>query len=399
MATKQTKKLLIIYLNIMIIITVAYRLARSITGGGYKDSNPGHIVLLISRPQDVDLLMSVHDTLKNINKTKVSVWVLEKSVRRYPEFLRRLMEKGVDLKQVVSYARLLKLPKILTQTDCFLNTTECTSVPHKLPYMLTKMANAAGVTTYTIQHGFENVGLTYRDEIHRQAIKFASKTVLTWGPVEELPAWVEQETLNKCVAVGFPGMLDAVAKDSQVKKDERPIIAIFDNLHWRRYNDKYVSTFLDHMEETARRRKEFRFILKSHPLSIRKRSKELASRLSNMGNVDIADLLDNNGQELTTPWLLSNALGVITTPSTIALDSSLLGGSIAVIRYELDLSYYEPLSLIDDLDDWWTFLDRLTDEYKDNQLKLNGELFLSRVLVPGNSAAKICDLMTSRFRV
>ena len=126
----------------------------------------------------------------------------------------------------------------------------------------------------TIQHGFENVGLTYRDENQRKAIKFASKTVFTWGLVEELPEWVEKETLNKCVAVGYPRKPGVFTKDSQLKKYERPIIGIFDNLHWRRYNEKYVSTFLDHMEETARRRKEFRFILKSHPVSIRKRSKE-----------------------------------------------------------------------------------------------------------------------------
>ena len=397
MTTKQ-KKLLIVYLHIMIIITIAYRMILSIIGGTHKDSNTGHVVLLITRPQDVDLLMSLHDTLKNKNETKVSVWALEKYVRRYPESFRTLIEKGVDLKQVVNYAQLLKLPKELTQTDCFFNTTECTSVKHKLPFMLTKMANAAGTATYTMQHGFENVGLTYQDEAHRKTIKFASKTVFTWGLVEELPAWVEKETLNKCVAVGFPKKLGVVRKDSQLKKDDRPIIAIFENLHWRRYDEKYVSTFLDHMEETARRRKEFRFILKSHPVSIRKRSEEFTSRLNNMEAVDIADMLDNGGHELTTPLLLSNALGVITTPSTIALDSALLGAPVAVTRYGLDLSYYAPLSLIDGISDWLTFLDILTNEDKQNHSKLNGERFLTRVVVPGDSATKISDLMTERLR-
>ena len=319
----------------------------------------------------------------------------EKYIKRVPESLRILKEKGMDPKQIVNYKRLFKLPKILAQTDCFFNTTESTSVPHKIPYMLTRIANTAGVSTYTIQHGFENVGLTYQS---KKQVKFAAKTVLTWGLVEDLPVWVEKETLHKCVAVGCPKALDGSVEDYQLTNEERPIIGIFDNLHWNRYNEKYVSTFLDHIEEISSRRKEFCFILKSHPVTIRRRSKELVSRLRNMREVAIADLLDNNGQELTTPWLLSNALGVVTTPSTIALDGTQFGVPIAVTRYGLDLSYYAPLSLIDNLEDWWRFLDRLTDEYQYNHLKLNGERFLSKVLVPGDTVERISDLVIRRLR-
>jgi len=399
MAKKQKKKRhLIVYLYLMIIITKIYRLIGSVIGGVDKGSKTGHIVFLITRPQDVELLIGLHDTFKKTNKMRVSVWVDERYVKKFPDSLRVLIEQGADPKQIINYAQLLKLPKILVKTDCFFNTTECTINQHKLPFVLTRMANAAGVSTYTLQHGFENTGLTYKSERDRQAVKFAAKTVLTWGPVEHLPVWVEKETLNKCVAVGCPKALGVVANDSQLTRDERPIIGIFDNLHWHRYDEKYVSTFLDHMEEVASRRKNFRFILKSHPVTIRRRSMEPDSRLNNVREVDIADLLDIKGQKLTTPWLLSNALGVITTPSTIALDSALCGVPVAVTRYGLDLDYYAPLSLIDDLDDWWRFLDRLTDEHQYHHLKLNGKRFVSKVLVPGDSAVKISDLVVRQLR-
>ncbi len=62
----------------------------------------------------------------------------------------------------------------------------------------------SGRLNYTLQHGFENVGLSYCDEIQGPDIKFAAKTVFTWGPTEELPPWVEKETRDKSVAVGCP---------------------------------------------------------------------------------------------------------------------------------------------------------------------------------------------------
>ncbi len=47
-----------------------------------------------------------------------------------------------------------------------MSTVESTTAKGKLPYMITKLANAANVQTYTLQHGFENVGLSYCDEVH-----------------------------------------------------------------------------------------------------------------------------------------------------------------------------------------------------------------------------------------
>jgi len=35
------------------------------------------------------------------------------------------------------------------------------------------------------------------------------------------------------------------------------------------------------------------------------------------------------------------------------------GVPVAIIRYDLNFDYYSPLNLLDDLEDWHSFLDRL----------------------------------------
>jgi hypothetical protein len=396
MATKKKNNLVRFYAGFFTGVAPFYRLIYRAFHKVQRKKQPKRVVLLVSRPQDVELLLGLHEKSADDQDLTLVFWVVEKCAVRYPKVVAELNEKKISVEMVVSFSGLGRVLNKLMSTDVFLSTVESTTARHKLPYVITGLANAVGVETYTLQHGFENVGLTYRDEIHGPDVKFSAKTVLTWGPTEELPDWVSKETRDKAVAVGCPKPL-IVAKNTQsVKAGERPIIGIFDNLHWHRYDEKYAELFLSHLEETARQRREFRFVLKSHPDSIRNRSRALEARLGSMENVDIADLLGEQEPGLSTSWLLSHALCVITTPSTIALDGALAGVPVAVTRYGLDLSYYAPLSLLDNIDDWQRFLNQVSDKSGHRQLKLNGEKFLSRVLVPGDPAAKIFALITGQ---
>lgn len=391
--TLLSKKILIpVYTWLLTIVASCYRLAGAINKTGTKGS-PLRIVLLISRPFDVELLIGLHEKAKQRKDIFVTFWVLKKCDKRFPEVLALLTGKRAIVDLVVSFVRPLKLLKKLKQADVFLSTVESTAAPHKLPYIITKMANAMGVSTYTLQHGFENIGLTYCDEIHGPDIKFAAKTVLTWGQTEELPAWVDKETLDKSIAVGCPKKHVIFENNPSTGKGGRPIIGVFDNLYWHRYDEKYRSTFLKHLKDISKQRKDFRFILKCHPNDVRKRSKEMTVKLHRLKNVEVVDLLGEEGN-LTTSWLLSRAVGVITTPSTIALDGALANVPVAVSRYGLDLTYYSPLCLLDDIEDWQQYLDQLTEKSENSKLKRNGEQFLSRVLVTGDPAAKILDVMT-----
>jgi hypothetical protein len=388
--------LLCFYATVLTKIALFYKLVHRCLRNTPGSNSPTRIVLLISRAIDVELLSGLHKKAQSCKDTELSVWIVDKCVKRNPNILTELNEKNFEVGLVVSFPRLCKALSKFMWTDAFLTTVESTTAMHKLPHVLTRLANAVGTSTYTMQHGFENVGLNYCDEIHGPEVKFAAKTVLTWGPVEELPAWVEKETRDKSIAVGCPKQLVVSENNPSVGAAERPIIGVFDNLHWHRYNGNYISTFLNHLEEITEQRREFRFVLKAHPDSIRNRSKELTTRLCSMGNLEVIDLLGEEVDSLTTPWLLSHALGVITTPSTIALDGALAKIPVAVTRYGLDLTYYSPLCQLDNIESWQRFLDRLMEKSEYNNLKLDGERFLKRVLVPGDTSKKILDLMTGK---
>jgi len=395
--TNLSKKVLFpVYTWLLTTIASLYRLTLVTRKTRKKDSNL-RIVLLISRPFDVELLISLYEKAKQQKDLDVSFWMLKKCDKRFPHVIPLLTEKDIAIDQFVSFAGPLKLLKSLQRTEMFLSTVESTAAPHKLPYIITKVANAMGVSTYTLQHGFENIGLNYCDDIHRPEVKFAAKTIFTWGQPAEFPAWVNKKTLEKSIAVGCPKKLVILKNNPPINTGERPIIAVFDNLFWHRYDEKYRSTFLRHLQDISKQRKEFRFILKSHPNDVRKRSKELAAILVNLENVEVVDLLGEE-ENLTTPWLLTRAVGVITTPSTIALDAALAKVPVAVSRYGLDLTYYSPLHLLDDFEDWQRYLDRLTEKSENSILKQNGERFLARVLVKGDPVSKMLSVMTRHHR-
>ena len=391
----QKKILTRFYAEFITLIAPFYRFFYKTFSKVQRGYLPRRIVLLVSRPHDVELLIGLYGKAQADRNLSPTFWVVNKCVRRYPNVLTVLREKNANIEMVVSINHLGKILNKLMWTDIFLSTVESTGARHKLPYIITRLANAIGLSTYTIQHGFENPGLTYCNNIRGPIVRFSAKTVLTWGPTEELPAWVSSDTRDKSIAVGCPKTQFVTENDSSVKAGARPIIGVFNNLHWDRYDEAYVALFLNHLDETARQRQEFRFVLKSHPLTVHRRSKELTARLSSMENVDVADLLESEEPALTPPWLQTHALGVITTPSTIALDCALANTPVAVTRYGLDLSYYSPLSLLDNADDWLKFLDHLTEKSSYNQLKQNVGRFRSRVLIPGDPAAKILKLMTS----
>jgi len=328
----QKKKLTRFYADFITLIAPFYHFVYKAFCKVQRGCLPRRIVLLISRPQDVELLLGLYGKAQSDRNLSPTFWLVNKCVRRFPNVLTELREKNANIEMVVSINQLLKILNKLMRTDIFLSTVESTAARHKLPYIITRLANATGLLTYTIQHGFGNSGLTYCNKIRGPNVKFCAKTVLTWGPTEELPAWVSSDTRDKAIAVGCPKTPFVTENASSVKAGARPIIGVFENLHWDRYDEAYVALFLNHLEETARQRREFRFVLKSHPASVSKRSKELRIRLSSMENVDVADLLGSEESALTTPWLLTHALGVITTPSTIALDCALANTPAAVTK-------------------------------------------------------------------
>ena len=353
---------------------------------------PLELVLLISRPQDIDLLIDVYKQSRKRNDISVAFWATERVVNRFHATRKQLHTYHIEIDLTLSHARLWRAIGELRKKDALLTTVESTLAAHKVPYLLTRIANAAGARTYTLQHGFENVGLTYWDGVYGPQVRFAAQTVLTWGPVENIPTAVSEETRRKCVAVGCPKIHLVTPSEPIMNSGDRPIIALFEGLHASRFDDRYIVQFFKDLQDMVQRFPALRFILKPHPGAL-VRSPLHAESLASLRGVEVLDPAHPESVNWSTPRLLTEALAVITTPSTIALDAALAKTPVAVIRCGQTIPYYEnykPLPFFDEAEDWQDFLNHVLRD--PDFMEPIRKAFLDKVMLPGDAANRILDL-------
>lgn len=131
--------------------------------------------------------------------------------------------------------------------------------------LTTRWAKRQGVRTFTLQHGFENVGLTYSDnDFPIETVKFESDAIFVWGPLELLHKNVRNDTRGKCIPIGYPKPLGG-GTSSVLDGLQRPFVAVFENLHWGRFSAAYRESFLNHLDTVARQMPDVRFVVKPHP--------------------------------------------------------------------------------------------------------------------------------------
>ncbi len=355
---------------------------------------PFKLILLISRPQDIDLFIDIYRHALTRPDIEVLFWTTKRALTHFPATKKLLDEKEIQSIYTISHGNLISVIFKLQEIDAFLNTVESTVASHKVPYIITMIANACGVHTYTMQHGFENVGLTYQDPELGPHVHFAARNVLTWGPVDRLPGIVAPETRRKCLAVGCPKVhLTNIGKPRETIS-KSPIIAIFEGLHVERFDDDYMRLFFADLQHMADTFTGLHFILKPHP-GIVKRSNIHTNFLHSLKNTEVLDPAQTGSNQWSTPTLLVNALAVITTPSTIALDAAMTATPVAVIRYGQRIpyyAYYEPLPIIDTSEDWNNFIESALKET--HRLKKLSNSFLERVRLPGDAADHILNIVS-----
>jgi hypothetical protein len=378
---------------ICILLAGIYRLAKTALRSTSYPRRPVKLALLISRPQDIDLLIDVY--LKTLQRQDVSAvfWTTERAANRFSGVLERLSDYHIKPHFSLKHASLLRAVAQLGRIDALLTTVESTLAAHKIPYLLTKVANAAGIQTFTLQHGFENVGLTYSDGTYGPHIRFAAQTVFTWGPVQNLPMAVSDETRRKCIAVGCPKLHLTIPAEEERAAADRSIIAVFEGLHATRFDDRYTIQFFKDLQEIAQNFAKLDFILKPHPGAL-VRTRRHAESLDSLRGVEVLDPTLPESAHWTTPRLIALARAVITTPSTIALDAALAKTPVAVVRYGQMIpyyAYYEPLPLIDTQADWEDFLNKvsLDPEFLEPRRKA----FLDKVILPGDAADRLLDVV------
>lgn len=238
-----------------------------------------------------------------------------------------------------------------------LTASESNLGPHRFTRKLTDAANAQGVFTTTLQHGFENIGLTYDDALQAvDKIDFSAQRIYLWGGLDTLHPKVRPDTRRKCVPMGCPKPAHVARADlGGILPSGRPVIGVFENLHWARYSDSYRTFFIDNVQRLAHAFPDVVFLVKPHHAGA-----WLTSRFKGEGlkadNFVIADPQSPTWEPFTAPSLMGHLRAIITSPSTVAVDGARQHLPVAVVAHHMALPNYEPLTLIRADADWDAFV-------------------------------------------
>jgi hypothetical protein len=351
--------------------------------------------MFVQLMMDIDLILPLLKSAKTRNDLVPIACISDQVAATVPDFLEALSYLRIEF-EITRHDEIIsgKRPR-LRKIDAVVSASESTANPHRAAHKLTSRANAQGLRTYTIQHGFENIGLTYFDQVHNsENIRFASHRIFTWCPIERLHPEVPEETRRKCLPVGCCKELGMDLHDLARPGSREFLVCVFENLHWHRYDDKYRECFLSDLIETARRFRETTFLLKPHPAG-RWLTQRYKGPLPDLENIVIAIPGDPAWKAYTGSIIVEMADGVITTPSTIALDAARAGRPAAVTGYDLSLENYEPLPVLRSRKDWASFMSQLYTVHGRDELTTVTSSFLKNALVPGNACRRILEYISN----
>lgn len=331
--------------------------------------------------------------------------------------LRAARRKGVDTEAWCSASLLRNSPRVLASLRsgnfqfrvlpdqrapvqvCFppamrvlLTVAETNLNPHRFQRGLTEAAARAGLLVGTLQHGFENVGLTYEDAVQSlDKVDIAAHRIYTWGPPDSLHPRLDAGVRTRCVAVGCPKDVHVDAPGiEELLPSGRTLVGVFENLHWHRYSEDYRQAFVANMLALAREFPQVVFVVKPHHAGLWL-TKRYDGEQPAAPNLLIADPQTHGWERYTATALLGRLQAVITTPSTVALDAARQALPVAVVASGLDLPAYEPLPLLEAPADWRQFLASALDQDARAPLVQRSCAFVSRVLLPGDAAGRIVE--------
>jgi hypothetical protein len=310
------------------------------------------ITLFLDLIQDLDLALPLVDELIHRKdarlKIVVSSWLMDRSPRVSAELeARRLTPDVVARPAVLSGAE-----PSLGDVDALVSVVETSDPAHTRVHALFQRARALGVPTFSLQHGIENIGLTYFGGSDAEIV---SDHVLTWFPREHTPSRMPNSLKPRLVHVGRPSQNTGRAVDfDAVFSGFDRLAAVFENLHWDRYDDTYRRRFLDDCSEFAQAFPTTAVLIKPHHAGLWA-AKNRGAFPAWTANLVMADPTDPFWEPFTAPSLIQAADLVITTPSTVALDAALARRPVAVVAYGHDLPAFQPLPLLQSAADWIAF--------------------------------------------
>ncbi|MEN9773879.1 MAG: hypothetical protein RL322_949 [Pseudomonadota bacterium] len=353
------------------------------------------LIVVAHLVQDLELILPIVEVARQRGVAS-EIWASRSMIRRWPYTLERLSQAGVPLRLIEEPGEETSPLQFPPSVRAVLTVADTNLGPHRFARRITLAANRAGIRTGTLQHGFENVGLTYSDSLHLiERIDFAAHLIFVWGDLSRLHPRIPPATRRKCIAVGCPKrVMNAPIDWPAVVPADAPVIGLYENLHWHRYDEAYRRFFVDGARRIAAEFGAITFIIKPHNAG-RWLTTGFSDSFDQPNNLLVADPSTPQWEGMTAAGMLPKLSAVITSPSTVALDAARFGLPVAVVAHDIDLTHYAPLHRIERIEDWGEFVRGLTDPERRQTLVELSHRFASAVLVPGDAAAGIVDHLLS----
>jgi glycosyltransferase involved in cell wall biosynthesis len=348
------------------------------------------LVVVLHLMQDLDLALPILRRARN-HGVSYEAWCSAALVAKSPRVFVTLRQEGIPFR-ILPTAQALNDFRFAPATRVLLTVAETNLGPHRLPRALTEAAKRQGLFVATLQHGFENVGLTYDDSLQSlDKVDIAAERIYIWGPKHTLHPRIREDVRARCVPVGCPKDPSVPAADLKgLLPEGRPIVGIFENLHWHRYSDAYRQAFLANVTAMAGEFPHAVFLVKPHHAGLWLTRRYEGER-PEADNLVVADPQDPAWERHTASALMPHLAAVITSPSTVALDAARLGLPVAVVAAGLDLDNYRPLMLLDTREDWRVFVAQALDAGGRTALKQQSSQFVAAVLTAGDAADRILE--------
>lgn len=354
-----------------------------------KDASKPNVGIVIDLIQDVDVLLPLIDEVRCRKAVNLRVWLTDFVTKQSPRAIRALMERDIVPYYLERRSAIAGDSLRLNGLDCLVTASESTLPVHQTCHELVLQARRLGIRTYTLQHGLENVGLTYFDKTYGRDVAFASDYVLTWADRHRLPADLGAETLRKCIPVGR-----ARRNHPTLPRPEEwgrmKAIGIFENLHWDRYSSSYREAFVRDLVSLATSRDDIVLIIKPHHAG-RFLAQDSSLLRDAPTSIVVLDPRNPIWEPFTAGALLPHCAAVITTPSTVALDAAELDIPVAVAGYDLNVTAYAPLPILHNAMEWQGFIG--ATQSREKELRQTLTEFRDRTCITGDAAKRTVDLM------
>lgn len=334
------------------------------------------LLLLIDLVQDIDVLLPVLLALKASGLFRLDIRVSRWLERESPRTEALLARHELPFRWLRRSRIIDGEAPSLTGVAAMFTAAESTHPAHRAGHALALRANAAGLRSYTLQHGLENIGLT---GVEAGAGSFASDVVFCWFPKAFSSKGLPPETVAKLDHVGRPAPPGGWLPQEPPAYD----LAVYENLHWSRYGDAEREAFLAGLRAVAGRR-ELRVVLRPHPAGAW--GDRLRLEFAQFGNITLIGGAEARRSVENLAQSPGQAARVITTPSTIALDAALAGRPVALAADGGSL--YTPLKVLNAPGDWLDFA------CSDNPTASGLDDFKRRVLADGDAAERIVRRMS-----